>query len=771
MSINNELYTSLSNLVKEKKYSECYEIIKGIKLGEIEQLSTLKFICDILGNIDINNFSDQAAKDEFCEVTAEYFSALIKLEPHNTSHYDKIAKILIKANQPDSALLFYQKGIEENPNDYSLNMEAGILCDSMEKLTDAEGYYQKAIEISPDNPWTYAKLGDNFLAQKRSKEALGKYLKAVEIDSSYDYALSHIGYFYEQKGDYEEAIEYYHKAVKSNNKYDWAMGRLAESYIKLGDRKDARKWFLKAINLKPKESWYLCGVGYIDEQNKDYGSAISFYKKALEIESSMNDKWILSHTGVCYFRLNNKKLAIEYLKKTIYSDANYEYAFKKLLEILIEDKAFDDGIALFNNFIADNLSSPFIYAYLGYLYRLSNNYDKAIEIYDTGIEKYPENYLLYFRKGEVCQDKSEIESATQAFKRAIELKPDFTDAYYRLSLTYSLSNKIDDAERTLKKALELAPDELWLLYYMVSFYETTRKVDKADEMFGRILRIKDYEHQAILEYIRFCLRNFLIQKGYDQIQRILEKNPDDKEAKTELIKYYTLVQSRTQAIQIAKEIIKEDPEFLNAYKYYAMIYETTNPIRAIRILAKASQVKEDKWVLDKLGKLCMRLGRYRSAVRYFKRSLKGSSNDPYVFALIGNAYVFLKKYKEAIPYLEKSLSLIKFYPLSYTHYYLAACYYKVDKSIASLEKSEKLIRERLELSKRGISYSKYESFRLFNLLGQIKQRLKNYPEAIIAYSQASKYLFDAPITSFVSLPVRRLLCSIRQRFFNKSSDE
>ena len=62
MSINNELYTSLSNLVKEKKYNECYEIIKGINFGEIEQLPTLKFICDIFDNIDINNFSDQVAR-------------------------------------------------------------------------------------------------------------------------------------------------------------------------------------------------------------------------------------------------------------------------------------------------------------------------------------------------------------------------------------------------------------------------------------------------------------------------------------------------------------------------------------------------------------------------------------------------------------------------------------------------------------------------------------------------------------------------------------
>jgi tetratricopeptide (TPR) repeat protein len=431
----------------------------------------------------------------------------------------------------------------------------------------------------------------------------------------------------------------------------------------------------------------------------------------------------------------------------------------------------DEGIVLFNSFIADNLNSPLIYSNLGFLYKIKGEFDRALEIYDNGIEKYPENYLLYYRKGDTYQEKGDVESAIQYFKKAIELKPDFPDAYYRLSLAYSLCNKIDEAEKGLKRALELAPEELWLLYYIVSFYEAIKKVEKADEIFGEILRIKDYDQQTMIEYMRFCLRNFLLQKGYEQIQRCLEKNPNNKEVKAELIRYYTLVQSRIQAIQVARELIKEDPEFIVAYQYYALIYENANPHRAIKILTKASQKKEDKWILDKLGRLYMKVNRYKAAVGYFNRALNITPNDPYSLALIGNAYVFLKKYAEAVPYLEKSLNLLKYYPLSYTHYYLANCYFKMDKSIESLKKAEELIKERLELVKRGIAYSKYESFRLFHLLGQIKQRLGNYPEAKVAYSQASKYIFDAPLVSMLSLPLRRFFCMIKERFFSKSSDE
>jgi len=781
MIFNEELYTKLNTLYKEKKFLESYEIIKGINMEEVQESSHIELICEILGEIveqvvgrDSSRSiygKDVALQDELFDIVMKYYDTTIKNNPAHTSNYVRKAKLFVKMNQHEEALQCYQEGINNNPDAYELYVESGILCDSMGKLNEAEEYYKRAIEINPENPWAYAKIGDNLSNQKRSREAIGRYLKAIELDSKYDYALSHLGYVYEQKGDYDEAIRCYQEAVKWNGKYDWAMGRLAETYLRLGDEKNARKWFLKALEVNPEDSWYLCGVGYIDEKKEDFGSAISFYKKALEDEESRNHKWILVHTGICYSKIYNKEQAIEYLKRAIQVDANYDDVFKKLVEIFIERKAVDEGIAMFNGFIVDNLCSPLIYSYLGLMYKLKGELDKAIEVYEVGIEKFPKNYLLYHRRGEADQEQGNVDSAIESFKKAIELNPDFAEAYYRLSLAYSVSNKLEEAEKSLKRAVELAPEELWLLYYTISFYEAIKKIDKAEEVFATILKIRDYDQQSIVDYIRFCLRNFLLQKGFEQIQRCLEKNPNNKEVKAELVRYYTLVQSRVQAIQTAKELIKEDPEFLIAYQYYALVYENANPQQAIRILSKASQIKEDKWVLDRLGRLNLKINRYKTAVGYFKRSLSIAPNDPYTLALIGNAYVFLRKYEEAIPYLERSLSHLRFYPLSYTHYYLANCYYKLDKSIESLKKAEGLIKERLELVKKGVAYSKYESFRLFSLLGEIKQRSGNYPEAKIAYSQASKYIFDAPLGAILSLPIKRLFCSIKERFFSKTFDE
>ncbi len=68
---------------------------------------------------------------------------------------------------------------------------------------------------------------------------------------------------------------------------------------------------------------------------------------------------------------------------------------------------------------------------------------KAIDIYEKGIEAFPEYHMLYFNKGITEIQNDRLEDCNESFKKAIELEPDHSGSYNGLAVYNSIEgNKI-----------------------------------------------------------------------------------------------------------------------------------------------------------------------------------------------------------------------------------------------------------------------------------------------------------------------------------------
>ena len=77
-----------------------------------------------------------------------------------------------------------------------------------------------------------------------------------------------------------------------------------------------------------------------------------------------------------------------------------------------------------------------LYSLWGNSYDNLNNPKKAVEIYDSGIKKFPNKGLLYLEKGVVYELEKEYNKAVASYQKGISVDPKYPSNYYRIANLY-----------------------------------------------------------------------------------------------------------------------------------------------------------------------------------------------------------------------------------------------------------------------------------------------------------------------------------------------
>ena len=138
------------------------------------------------------------------------------------------------------------------------------------------------------------------------------------------------------------------------------------------------------------------------------------------------------------FHDNGKYLdAINEYSKVPFGDVNYDLA---LYEKAMSQEAFGDyrgaiqNINLLLELPSSQVGRNLLYTALGDCYDDLEQYDKAIEAYNKGLEISPYDYLLHFNKGVSQMNQELYESAMESFKQAIFISPAHQGSHFRYGL-------------------------------------------------------------------------------------------------------------------------------------------------------------------------------------------------------------------------------------------------------------------------------------------------------------------------------------------------
>lgn len=234
------------------------------------------------------------------------------------------------------------------------------------------------------------------------------------------------------------------------------------------------------------QNYYDNAIELLGEE--DFKGALFLLKKALE--NGMDNSEIYESLAKASLSLgefdelpNYYKLAVERGNATYQN--YYKFGISSFIKLFVEkqkDNNYEEVIKALEKAIELSDKSVYIYINLGVIYRMLENYDKAVEYYDKAIKLEKDNALAYYNKAEAL-DKSDRDKNRFLVEECLNKAIAF-DSRYEEGLKTTAGTFYKDLSKILECAFGINSEdefELEMLKRLNSFKEFEKEKEKQKE--------------------------------------------------------------------------------------------------------------------------------------------------------------------------------------------------------------------------------------------------------------------------------------------------
>lgn len=424
--------TMSSNDYAYMKLSEYMADIGFFKLSEeafslVEDKSVSEFLT---GDIKLYYFPSKQLRDDDEIYLGEVFSNII----YNDQSREATAELI--------------KNTELMQNSDYANYIAALGYLKSNEFIDAEKYIDTAIKMNSQN-LNYKKLKAEIQSQgKNPKSALKtlNYIKSQNLYSAdftrkvnsleqyvlykskknYSEKMYHLGYYYYYENELVKSVRTLQNALsakKKLNKDVYAL--LSRVYFDSNDFEKAQDSAQKALRIDDNNAIALLVTGDLSYREKDYKSALKYYKSA---ESSVRNSSIASiKVAQTYEQLGKVKKAYDIYDKIL---KTYNDCYLAYYKVALNDKSKE--LAYLKKAISINIDFVDAWIDLGRVAIEKQDYLNAKKYLKIANSIDENNYRYYYYQGMLA--KKQGQDGVPYFKKSLLINPDYEDAKKELNI-------------------------------------------------------------------------------------------------------------------------------------------------------------------------------------------------------------------------------------------------------------------------------------------------------------------------------------------------
>jgi tetratricopeptide (TPR) repeat protein len=353
------------------------------------------------------------------------------------------------------------------------------------------------------------------------------------------------------------------------------------------------------------------------------------------------------------------------------------------------------------------------------------NYSEAVKYIQKAIERDPESIYLHKELTILYLYQKENQKALQVVEQILKKYPDNIDFLSILGKINQGMRNLDNAKNAYEKVLKLDPKQKEIYLILGSLYMNKNDKAKALKVYKNLVKNfpKSYVGYFFLGKIYAETQYIKSEKAY---KKALEIEPALEEARFELIQLYINNKKWGNVEKLYKEILEKDPDNIKAGLglglYYAKNREEKKAENLFKQFGERSLL--DSNIIRHIFQHYLVPKRFDDASVILEGMLKGAPDSSNLHYLAGMTFDGLKDHDTAIAHFKLVTPDSKFYENSATHvFFLYQQQGKIDEAIAALKKVIKNIPDNPEL---------------FLYLGIFYEEAEEYEKAVDAFKNGIK---------------------------------
>lgn len=303
-----------------------------------------------------------------------------------------------------------------------------------------------------------------------------------------------------------------------------------------------------------------------------------------------------------------------------------------------------------------------IYAVLGQIKKLRNQYEESLSAFDKALELNPNLAIAYVWKSNSLYILQRFDEAIETQEKARELDPLFLTSTYNLGLMLSWRGRYDEAEAVFENLKKDYPEStfpyqgLTDLYFSQGNYVGSMQAAQSaaelspdnEELLNRVygammaLGLVDVLQQQTSnpDYASTIL---IFEEKFDELFKKMDfelaANPDDYWVAFEAGWYYAMFGDQEKAFGL---FIENSETLEDADKYY---------------MPYCSPAIEIAWAYQELGKKDMSANYLEKCQQLFEEQIRASINQSELIYLGARIYALSGNKQKAIEYLQRSIDI------------------------------------------------------------------------------------------------------------------
>ncbi|WP_300465096.1 tetratricopeptide repeat protein [Desulfobacula sp.] len=633
---------------------DAYHLLAGILVQEKEIKKAITALSKA-NKIDKNNIKTHLFLARLFEIVGDddqaetaYINA-IRLDSYNRTAYMDLCKLYAKT----------QKTAQIESVLTHVVMTPGI---KFEKYTDLARFYERQRRFD--------------LAEKSYKDAI------ISAPRSARPRMNMAEYFV-RRGNKDQAVAHMEKAMSIKKNHPILMTGLAQIYFQFNMLDQAKKridtvlethrQFTRALDLK----------GRIMMARNDFVHAIDQFDQVIKFDP--NNASAHYYKGVCLKKQGGRDRPGEALRRSAAGFLNDPNSFDKQR---IKNH-LKDAILLDPDLLAPRLELVELYLQEKNLFQARKQLEKALRLSPSSEKGMALLSGIYILEGD-------FENAEKICHTLVKRNPDNASGHIRLGLIYNATGRDGPAIASFEKAFALNPLETSILDHMASVYMNKNQYDVTLAMLTRYTPLVSRNGKAVIENIKgnVYMKKEDTKTASEHFEKAIELDPFFFQPQMSLALVYHGSDDILKAEMQYKKVIEINKSYIPAYRalgliremaddwrqaefYYTRILEidpydalAANNLafifaerggdldRAMRLARLAKdKLPEDPNIMDTLGWVYYKKGRYANAIEEFQESLKLKPDNPLACYHMGMALYGSKDIMTAKYYLKKALDL------------------------------------------------------------------------------------------------------------------